>query len=274
MKFDMSAAWNEAMRMVSTNRDVLLVVAGVFFFLPYAAFMLIFSSRFAEIQAAQAADPDPQAMGQAMFGLYGDIWWMVLIVMVFQGIGMLGLLALLTDRSRPTVGQALGIGGKLLLPYIGAQLILSFVLGLLLVIPFVVAAAGSTGAALLVGLVALVAILYVYTKFSLVPPVLAIERTANPITALGRSWRLTKGNTLRIFAFLFLLVIAYAVVGGVGSMILGLPFALMGAQAALIGQTIVGGLFNAVFVTLFLAVLAAIHRQLTGSAAATAEAFE
>ena len=32
MKFDMSAAWNEATRLMAANRDVLLIVAGVFFF--------------------------------------------------------------------------------------------------------------------------------------------------------------------------------------------------------------------------------------------------
>ena len=131
MKFDMSAAWNEAVRLMSGNRDVLLVVAGVFFFLPNVIFMLVFSSQLSAIEAAQASNPDPKAVWQAMMGFYGEIWWMILLMAVVQGIGMLGLLALLSDRSRPTVGEALKTGTKLLLPYIGAQLLtsLAFVAG-------------------------------------------------------------------------------------------------------------------------------------------------
>jgi hypothetical protein len=264
MKFDMSAAWSEAMRLIGANRDVLLVVAGVFFFLPYTLFMILFTNQMKALEAAQGVKPDPEAMGQALLGFYGDVWWIFVIVFVMQGIGMLGLLALLTDRSRPTVGQALGIGARLLLPYIGAQLILSFAMGLLMLIPIAVGAAGSVAAAVIVGIAAVVAIAYVFTKFLLVPPVIAIERVMNPLAALGRSWRLTKGNSVRLFVSVFLLVIAYAIVGSVVSMVAGLVFALAGPQGALIGQAIASGLLNAAFVTTFLAVLAAIHRQLAG----------
>jgi len=112
--------------------------------------------------------------------------------------------------------------------------------------------------------VAFVALLYLFTKFMLVPPVFAIERVANPITALGRSWRLTKGNSVRLFFFVVLLAIALVVVGGVISMILGLIFALAGKEIALVGNAIVSGLVNGTFYVIFLAVLAAMHRQLSG----------
>ena len=107
MKFDMTAAWSEAMRTVAANRQVIAVVAGVFFFLPYLAFMLMFMNRMSALEAAQASNPDPEAMGEAMMGFYGETWWIVLLAAVIQGIGMLGLLTLLTDLSRPTVGDAL-----------------------------------------------------------------------------------------------------------------------------------------------------------------------
>ena len=90
MKFDMTAAWNEAMRLANANRDVLLVVAGVFFFLPYVAFMLLFRDRMNALEAAQASRPDPEAASAAMMGFYGDIWWVILLIAVIQGIGMLG----------------------------------------------------------------------------------------------------------------------------------------------------------------------------------------
>ena len=109
MKFDMGAAWNEAMRLLAANRQVVAIVAGVFFFLPYLAFMLLFMNQMEALEASQMANPDPGAVGKAMFGFYGEIWWVLVLMAVIQAIGMLGLLALLTDRSRPTVGQALAI---------------------------------------------------------------------------------------------------------------------------------------------------------------------
>ena len=267
MKFDMTAAWSEAMRLIAANRQVIAVVAGVFFFLPYLAFMLLFMNQMSALEAAQTANPDPDAMGQAMMAFYGDIWWFVLLAMVIQGIGMLGLLTLLTDRSRPTVGEALKSGAKLFLPYFGAQLLLSVAFGLLILVPIAIGAGASVAAGLLVGLVALVVFFYLFTKFVLTPAVIAIERQANPLTALGRSWRLTKGNSVRIFAFLFLLFLAIGVVGGVFSMVVGLFLALAGAEMALIGQAVISGLVNAVFYVIFLAVLAAIYRQLAGTSA-------
>ena len=267
MKFDMSAAWNEATRLMAANRDVLLIVAGVFFFLPYVAFMLIFMNELTALEAAQAANPDPAAIRAAMMGFYGEIWWMVLIMALFQAVGMIGLLALLSDRSRPTVGEALKLGLKLLLPYIGAQLLLSCLFGLLLLVPIAIGAGSSQATGVLVGIVALFAFIYLFTRFLLVSPVVAIERVANPLTAIGRSWRLTKGNTLRLFLFLLMLLIAVTVVAIVISLVLGLILALAGAEIALIGNALVSGLINAIFYVIFLAVLAAIHRQLAGPSA-------
>jgi hypothetical protein len=275
MKFDMTVAWSEAMRLIAANRQVIAVVAGVFFFLPYLAFMLMFMNQMSALEAAQSANPDPEAMGQAMMGFYGDIWWFVLLAMVIQGIGMLGLLTLLTDRSRPTVAEALKAGARMFLPYFGAQLLLSALFGLLILVPVAVGATGSVGAGLFLALIAAVIFCYLFTKFLLTPAVIAIERQANPLTALGRSWRLTKGNSLRIFLFVFLLFLAVGVVGGVISMIAGLFLALGGAQTALIGQAVVSGLINAVFYVIFLGMLAAIYRQLAGPSPETVrETFE
>lgn len=265
MKFDMTAAWNEAVRLVSANRQVVLIVAGVFFFLPYAGFMMLMGDRMAAMEAAAASNPD-QAMDQAM-AFYGSIWWLFLIISVVQGIGMLGLLALLRGRSRPTVSEALAIGAKTLLPYLVVQLVIGFVIMGLIAIPLAAGAAGSVGAAVLLGLIALLAIAYLYTKFSLAPPVLVIERVLNPFAAMRRSWRLTKGSSVRLFLFYFLLVVAVVVVGAVISIVVGLVFALAGPETALIGNALVAALLNAIWVTLMLAALAAAHRQLAGERA-------
>ncbi|HEY8604859.1 glycerophosphoryl diester phosphodiesterase membrane domain-containing protein [Tsuneonella suprasediminis] len=275
MKFDMSKAWEDATRLISANRDVMLVVAGVFFFLPYFAFALLMGNRMVEVEASMASNGDPEAAMQAMTALYGSIWWVIILVTIVQGIGMLGLLALLTDRRRPTVGEALAIGAKLFVPYLVAQLLVGFAMGLLMIVPIAIGAAGSVAAAVIVGLALVVLAIYVFVKFVMVAPVIAIERVSNPIAALRRSWRLTKGNSLRIFLFLMLLMLAIAVVGSVIGLVVGLILAIGGPEVATIGQAIVSGLMNSVWVTLLLAVLAAIHRQLTGgSPEAVSETFD
>lgn len=273
MKFDMSAAWNEAVRLVGANRQVVLIVAGVFFFLPYAALMMATGDQMAALEAGAGADPE--AAMERMWAFYGSIWWMFLLITVVQGIGMLGLLSLLRDRSRPTVGEALAIGAKALLPYLAAYLLLGLSMALLIMVPVALGAAGSVGMAVLAALIVFVALCYLYTKFSLVPPVMVIDRTLNPLAALGRSWRLTKGNSVRLFLFYFLLLVAVLVVGVVISMVVGLVFALAGPEAALIGNALVAALLNAVWATLFLAALAAVHRQLGGERTeAVSETFE
>ncbi|MGX7953677.1 glycerophosphoryl diester phosphodiesterase membrane domain-containing protein [Tsuneonella sp. HG249] len=269
MKFDMSAAWSEVTRLLSANRQVLLIVAGVFFFLPSVIYGLVFNSELAGLEAAQAGEPDLEAMTQGFARVFGQYWWILLLTTIVQWFGTLAMLVLLTDRSRPTVGQALGSGLRLLLPYLGAQILMSCVFGILLLLPFAIAASAGTGAGVLVGFLALVALIYLYTKFLLVAPAVATEGIVNPMVAIGRSWRLTKGNSLRLFLFVFLLAVAFIVVGGVASMIAGLAFALAGSDAALVGDAIISGLVNALFTAIFVAAVAAAYRQLAGPAPAT-----
>ena len=130
-------------------------------------------------------------------------------------------------------------------------------------------ASQSTAAIVLVVAAALVAMAYLLTKFSLGTAVMARERVLNPVAALVRSWKLTKGNSLRIFLFYFLLGLAAVVVSLVVSTVVSLVLALFGTQAMLFGSALISGLTNAVWVLLFLAVQAAIHGQLAGESPAS-----
>lgn len=273
MKFDMGRAWNEATNLLSANRSLLAVVAGVFFFLPYAALMMFLPKQMAALQGPTSGNPE--AMTEAMMSLYADIWWIFLVIGLIQAVGMIALLYLLSDRTRPTLGEALKHGFKYLLTYIGAQILQGILFLVLAVIPFVVAQAGSVTAAVLLGILVAVAFAYLFTKLSLSLPIIAIESQGNPLTALTRSWALTKGNSVRIFLFYVLLFIAMMVISAVLSFIIGIVFAIGGTEIAMIGNGLFSGLVNAVVVTVFAAVLAAVYRQLAGpSAEAVSEAFE
>ena len=271
MKLEMNRAWNQAMALIGANKDVVFVVAGVFFFLPYMIFLM------AMPEMAAMSDPaTADAAFEQLGAFYADAWWAMLLISILQGIGMLGLLALLTDQRRPTVGEALKIGASKILSYLAAYILLAMAVGMLAML--LIGGAGATGS-VAAGLVAFVLAFalaaYAFVKFSLVAPVLVKEGVANPVTALRRSWRMTKGNSLRLFAFYFLLVIALFVVMMVISIVVGLLLALFGPGAQAFGSALMGSLMNAIWATLFLAVLAAVHDQLGGaSRAQISETFE
>jgi len=273
-KFDMGRAWNEAVAMLMTNRDVVTIVAGVFFFLPYLAFALLAGKSLETLATQQAANPE--AAAQVMMAYYGEIWWAIAIISIMQYVGILGILALLTDRQRPTVGQALRFGLMCMVPFLIAQLVQAFALVLIVAVPVGIAVgAGSVPLGVVIGMAAGAAAILLWVRLSLVAPVMAIEKTLNPFTALARSWRLTGGNTLLLLAFYALLLIAFLVVALVVSTIVGLILSLFGGEIALIGNGVIGALLNASIVVLMIAVWASIHRQLAGTSPdRTASLFE
>ena len=265
IKLDMGKAWNDAVALLSANKDVVLIVAGVFFFLPNAIAALAMpqaTAEFAEMTAANA-DSDPQAMLDMMLAVYSEIWWIIVLLAGFQAIGMLGLMALLTNASRPTVGEALGFGTKALIPYIAVQLLASLLMVLVVGVPTAIGALVAPALGALLALVGIVLAVYVYVKLSLTSPVIAIERTLNPFAVLRRSWQLTKGNSFRLFAFYLLLIIVLAVISIIAGMIWTV-FGIMGEQIGLFASAIGGALVSMASVAIFMAVLVAVHRQLSG----------
>lgn len=261
MKLEMNRAWNDAVRLLRRSREVILIVAGVFFFLPYLAFMLVAPDPMAGLGPTQPQDIE-QTM-KAMSAFYAQVWWALVLIAILQGVGMLGLLALLTDRRRPTVGQAIRIGASKVLSYIAAYVL--FGMAFATVVMLLASLAAAIGATMLVGVIfvlAFIAWVILFVRFSLVGPILVKESMANPVAALIRSWRLTARNTWRLFAFFFLLVIATFVVTIVASAVLSLGFGLFGPESARIGDALVMSLVNAAWSTLFLAVLSAVHDQL------------
>lgn len=270
MKFSMSEAWRDATAMMSANREVLLIVAGLFFFIPGAVLAL----ASANLQEAMVAEPENvQPMLETFLS---DWWWLMIIYFVVTMVGTLAMLALLRDHARPTVGEALRAGLAGLLPAIGATLLLGFGLGLAAIL--VLGAAGVSGSPALIALATLLVVVgfvYAYVKTSLTAPVIAIDKVYNPLSVIGRSWRLTKGNSLRIFLFYLLLMVVYFVVSMVLGLIGTVVLVTLGTSAALLVNSTVSGVLGAISAVVFVAVIAAIHRQLSGpSPAAVGATFE
>ncbi|QYJ07868.1 glycerophosphoryl diester phosphodiesterase membrane domain-containing protein [Qipengyuania flava] len=261
MKFDLDTAWKDAMGLLTRNASLLGVVAGVFFFLPYAG-IAIGIPEMKTLGEAQASG-NLEVMMAAVEAVYGKYWYLFLAMAVIQGIGLLAMLALLRRRANPTVGEALGSGARSVVSYIAAQILQGFlIIGVAFFLTALFALTGVVAIAALGGVMAFVVACYLVTKLSLVAPVIGIEGERNPVAALRRSWALTKGNSMRLFLFYALLIVAFLVVSLLISLVLGLVFALAGEQAAALGEAVTSGLINAVMIVVMVCVMAAAHTQL------------
>lgn len=266
MNFNSNRAWQQAVASVSANRAVLYPVAGVFFLLPAVIMAYFFSDIQAQVLASFA---DPDAAAQVMAGETGIFIIVGLISTLIQLIGYLAVLALLTDRQRPTVGEALAIAIGSLPALIGAVLVFGIgylLLGIVFGLLGSVLAAMSATLAYVAMVLFLALLIYLAIRLSLTLPVIVIERNRNPVRALQRSWELTRDHAPRLLLFYLLLGIAYIFIAIVLMVVVGGIVALFGEPGTLLllVSGVVSGLVTGVASVIFAAVLAAIHRQLAG----------
>jgi hypothetical protein len=245
---------------VAANREVLLALAGVFFLLPSLAFALFFP------QPEPTAGMSEQQLLDVTRNYYASAMPYMIPMALIQAAGTLALLTLFTDRSRPTVGEAIKLGLAGLVTYFVAQLLLGIGLGL--IGGLLLALGAITGSKLVIALavvVIVVAAAHIAIRTSLVAPIVAVERERNPVSALKRSWRLTQGNAARIFLFLLLVVLAFVVVVSIVMAIIGIVLALVaGAEIARVVAAVISSALGAVMTLYLVAILAAVHRQLAG----------
>jgi hypothetical protein len=267
--FDSNRAWTGATAAIRANREVVFALAGVFFLLPSLVLALLFP------QPQPVPGADEAAMMAQAAAYYGKALPVALPMAVLQAAGTLGLLTLLTDRARPTVGEAIRAGFGALLPYIASQVILGMGLGLvfMLVVGVIAVAAGSQPLAMAAGLAAA---LPIFVRFALTAPVVAIEKWRNPLSALRRSWQLTAGNTWRVLLFFALILLASGIVMAVVMGLAGIVLVLvLPAPAAVMAAAIISSTLGAGVVLVLVACLAATHAQLAGGSPDTiAEEFD
>lgn len=275
MKFSMEQAWSEAVAMMSGNREVLGIVAGIFFFLPSLLTTLVGPDMNAMMGNISTPEQFEQ-LGEQMMGMYSNFWWIFAIAMLAQFIGYLSLLALLRDDAKPTVGEAIMTGVKGLIPAILTYILYAIGLGILFTALFGLAAVTGVDALAAIAVLLLFPIvIYVSVKVSLSAPVIAIDKVFNPITVLVRSWKLTKGNSFRLFLFFLLLFIVYFVIAMVIGIVMAGLAAMLGDMGGKFIQGVLGGALGAFAAVVMVAILASVHRQLSGpSTAAVSETFE
>lgn len=276
MTLDMSAAWSDGLAKVKANFQLLAIVGGVFFLLPAIVMGFVLPDAMAAV-SQPSFDPDAAekllaSLGPSFFGMYA-------IAIVATFIGYVAMMALMSDRSRPTVGEAIGRGLKAF-PTMMAVLIAFMLAYILLALAVGLVAGGlglisSTlaGIAVFIGIVGvLVGVALIATRMSMSMPVIALEDTLNPVTVLKRSWTMTKPVQWPLLGFFVLLTVGYMVIAIVLSLVVGLAIAA-------IGSPVLSGIFNGVIGTIvamiFTGVVAAVYDQLNGgSAASLSDTFE
>lgn len=259
MKLDTNRAWKDASRNVSRNREALVAVAGVFFLLPSLALGVFFP------QPEPPVGMSEQQMLALAQSYYLSTLPAMIPVFICQAIGTLSLLSLVSHVARPTVGEALRLGLKGLPAYLGAQVLLGFAVGIVAALVLGLLMASGVAALAVAGLL-LVAILVVIIvlRVSLSGAVIAIEGERNPVRALLRSWHLTRGNAWRLAGFYALLFVAFLVVLLMVNLVAGIPLQLLASpHVAYLVIALLSAVFNAILALYLVAVIGAVHHQLT-----------
>lgn len=182
--------------------------------------------------------------------------------------------AMASPLRRVDFGEAFGLGWRssptLLLVMV--LLVIAYFVGAL-VAGMIFAALASLGSAVAVvaAILLFLGVMYLACRLSIVFPIVPVDGVRNPITAISRSWGLTRGNALSIFLSFLLLFVIFGVLVGV----LILPFmgtimsmdnpnaapALGGLAFFFIGAIVL----SVVFAVTYAAFLSAIHGRLAGS---------
>lgn len=265
IKFDSTLAWREATTGIAANRDLLLATAGVFFALPWLAFLLLIPDP------PLGKNPDSamaaEAMVKVLVGWLQQVMPWFLGLWLVQSVGTMTVLALLRDRSRPTVGEAIRRAGLCLPSYIGAMALFAIGFGVAAIGAGLLAAAVQAPA--IGGVLINLAFIALSLRLVLVAPVIVMDHVRSPVIALSRSWQLTRGQALRLLVFLLLLFFGSQVVLLVAGLVVGSLAALAaGEHVARIAEGVVDAGLMALMMLYLSGVLAAIHRQLAGPTAA------
>ena len=200
VKLDAGQAWTDAMSLLNGHRDILLAIAGFFIMLP--SLLLNTLRPFDPSGARDAFIQEMMRWTEANFA------WIVAAA-VLAALGRLAILILLLGPERPTVGEALSAGGRLLLLFVVMDLLVGFMwLGglLLFVIP----------------------LFYVIGRTFLAEVAFVAERVHGPVAAIAAGFAASRGNGWRIFLMVAIIYVAGTILTAAVGSVVGVIGALSG----------------------------------------------
>lgn len=186
------------MGLLKGQREILLTIAGFFILLP--ALLLNTLRPFA-----------PSATGEGMFQemmrwTEANFLW-IAIAAVLGALGRLAILILLLSPGRPTVGEALSAGFRLLVLFVVTDILVGLLwLGgfMLFVIPW----------------------LYLVGRTFMVEAAFVAERARNPMAALAAGFEASRGNGWRIVLMVAIIYVAGTILTAAVGSIVGVLAAL------------------------------------------------
>lgn len=205
MKIDFASLLRDAWAIFRKDRDLLLRVAGVFFFVPAFALVLFVPPTPAPDTAIADRQAQAEAWVTALQGWVGNYGLGCAIAYLVGYIGLAVVFALYLDDRRPTVAEAMRRTAVIFPRFFLAMLVISI----------------PTGAAMYL---LLLPGLYLMSRFFLTGPIVIADQSVGALGAIARSWQRT-----RRAQFALLGVVAFVYLAG---MLMGQPFLLLGQWLA------------------------------------------
>lgn len=269
MKFSYNTVWDYALALLRAHLPLVAAIAGVFIFLPY---LLV-----GYVLPVPQGGGDPRANMEAFITYMGMTWYWHLIAQIVAMLGILAILILVLDQTRPTVGSAISRAVKLL-PY---YLLASFIVGvglallyLLCALPFAaLASQGGQIIAFVGSILALTLFVYLWCRTSLLAAVVGLE-SRMPLDAIRKTLALTHRRGWAILGLYFLIVFAGSIALIAVELVIGSVFRLLlNTDLADFMSLLLSSALYTVLVTVLVVASAAIYRVLGGSES-TASLFE
>lgn len=243
MKFSYSEVWTDVVALARTHGTLIGAVAGVFIFLPALLIGYLL--------------PTPEAAGfnqmlQRLQEYAGANWHWLLLQSLVAMVGTIAIFRLIFARAGITVGAAIAAAVALLPTYFAASVLSGLAIGigsLLLIVPG----------------------LYLIGRLSPLGAVIVAEEQRNPITALSRTWDLTKGRGWAVLGLVLVVLLAALVVVGVLNALLGVIVILIaGRELGTLLMLIVSTATSTGMTVLSILLYAAIYRRLSPAQSAAA----
>jgi hypothetical protein len=221
MKLGFGGVFADAAGLWRANRDLLVRVVGVFFFLPALALQL-FVTPVVIVQ-----DMAPEALSAALQNWLLQNWYWVLGNLLVVTFGTAVLFVLLLDTARPALDRALGRGLALL--------------------PVLALASLAAGVIVLTGMFALfLPGFYFAGRTMLTGPTVIAEPNANPLAAVAGSIRRTHGHGWMLFLIMstvsVVIFLTEAIVGDVQLALATVPGAHLVLDVAIAAVSAAGAL--------------------------------
>jgi hypothetical protein len=192
------------------------------------------------------------------------------------------IVTLASPLEEPLFGAAMGRGFKSALPFFGIAVVLMLAyfafIALLALVVGAVGLGGGAAAAVVGGLLALIALpvlIFVGCRLAVLVPVVAVDQVFHPITAIRRSWNVTRGRVVGILlAALAFLVLTLVVFGAPFALLFAIMDASVGSSGASPALLLLPLLLLPVLVIYSIyssAYIAALHSEVTGGGAESLE---